>query len=201
MERVVAHSQIARMNPMAIRTILQSLLIALIGGVIGSYVTLNIRNPHPDNSRDEIVTRELVIVDDQHEPAARLTSSGGTTTLKFYGPDRKTALELGLGEKGARKYLHFIGRNEFGVVGLDSGPPHGEATLVLGDERWEGRIILGALRGDVIEGPNGVNEWGMQVRKPNASGSLFDICVRPSSAGYKASMRLERENGESWVVH
>lgn len=152
----------------SLRQLLTTVLTAIVGGIIGSLMTFSRLThelaPHEDTA-GRVATHELVILNERGTTVARLGPSEAGIALRFMAADGKPLLEIGVAQKGNAKFIHFF-QGERVVAALNSLPPNGESTLYLGDERWEAREILGALRPDTDQGTAGIDEWGLQLREP-----------------------------------
>jgi hypothetical protein len=183
---------------MALRELATTTVAALIGAVVGSLMTSWARPPER-GSRDSVSTHEVLILNSAGRPAARLGSGGDGATLRFF-VNSEPALEIGIDPKGENKFIHFFGKQHQVVAALNSLPPDGGSTLYLGDERWEGRIRLGALVTDMDYGRESIQDWGMQFRQPYSNRIPLSLLMQPFQKGYRAGVRIERESGEPWVA-
>jgi hypothetical protein len=183
---------------MALRQLATTAVTALIGGVVGALITSSVRSPER-GSLDSVSTHEMLILDNEGRPVARLGSGGDGPTLRFF-VNSEPALEVGIDATGKNKFIHFFGKQHRVVAALNSLPPDGESTLYLGDERCQSRISLGALLTDTDFGTESVEDWGLQFRKPCSNQIPLSILMQPSQNGYRARLRIEREKGEAWVA-
>ncbi len=188
---------------MTFKQLLGAASAAAFGAVAGSLITAALNRPGSVTS-GTILAREIVILDEYSHPAARLTSFGGSTVLRFYTAESTPAVDVGIADRGASRFVRFFGKGGGIVAALNSLPPHGESTLYIGDERWASRIIIGALQTD-IPGPQsgGVNDWGLQLRKPRSTQSLFSVLVKspPLEETATAGLLFVRSDGKVWTLH
>ena len=183
---------------MALRPLATTIVASLTGAVVGSLMTSSAQSPQRE-SRDRVTTHEVVILDDHGRAAARLGSGADGVTLRFF-VNSEPALEVGIDATGKNKFIHFFGKQHRIVAALNSLPPDGESLLYLGDERWQSRIRLGALLTDTDFGTESVDDWGLQFTKPYSNRSPLSILMQPFQQGYRATLRIERENGEAWTA-
>lgn len=151
-------------------------------------------------SAEKAEVRELVLLNEKNETAARLDSAGGRTVLRIYSNSASPALELGVDANRSTSFLHYFGPDGRVLAALNSSPPNGETTLYLGDQRWETRMIVGALRADAQSPRTGVEEWGVQIRTPGSRIPAFSVVsrqARPGSA-WGAGLRLTLASGKEW---
>jgi hypothetical protein len=146
-----------------------------------------------------IQLREVVLLNEKNEPAARLESNQGRTILRFFSKGSTPALEVGVDINRSTRFVHFFNDRGRVTAALNSSPPNGEATLYLGDGRWEGRTILGALRTDA-PGSAAVDEWGIQLRQPGSRSSIFSVVAKQNQtgSGWTAGLRLMLPGGREW---
>ena len=150
-----------------------------------------------------IEAREFVLLDENNQRAAVLESVGGRSALKVLRDNSALALELGVEKSRSSRFLTFIGKDHRVLAALNSLPPNGETTLYLGDERWETRIILGALQTD-MPATTGVNDWGLLFRRLGSTESLFNVHVQYDDdprLRSKAAIKLLRRGGSTWGVY
>jgi hypothetical protein len=178
---------------------LKTFLAALFGVCAGYFLSEHVSGVQGSH-RSRLETKELIVLDAHNKPAAQLASENGRTVLRFYGPGSSTALEVGVDERTA-KFVRLFGKDGRTVAALNSLPPNGEATLYLGDDRWETRLILGALRTDTDRGGEAVNDWGLEFRRPGSSQSLFNVLLRSGGSPLEATaaLRLIRSDGTVWT--
>jgi hypothetical protein len=165
-------------------------------GYFGAARVASVNAAGPD--RTEV--HELVLLDEKGRTAARLFSQNGRTTLSFYTKGDSLALELGVGIEPSVKFLHFFGADGRTIATLNSGPPYGETTLTLGDDRWETRMIIGALRPDTEPRGDGIDEWGAQIRRPGSRVPIFSVVSRPlgQDAMWAAGLHMLLPSGRIW---
>jgi len=172
---------------------------ALCGAVVGSLATPHFAPPR-SLEVESIEARRLTILDERGKVTARLASSGGSSVLSFYDSGMRRVLDVGVEDSGASRFIRLFDTNGEVVAGLNSLPPHGEATLYLGDDRWHSRIVIGALISDVAPAASGTAEWGLELRQPRSSRSLFTALVRTptDSSESTVGVSLVRPDGTLW---
>lgn len=180
--------------------VLLGVLSAAFGAVFGCAVARMSFTGQPSPS-ERIETRELVVLDEHRKAAATLGSIDGRTVLRFLDSNSRVQLEVGLQSARGERFVRMYGRDGRVLAALNSSTPNGETTLYLGDERWASRVVLGALRTDMEDGALGIEDWGLQFRRPGASGSLFSVLVKSASdpRSAEAHLRLARPDGTEWV--
>lgn len=179
------------------KTVLASISAATVG-VLAGFMLFGQRKA--ENLSETPKIRELTLLDEKGRTAATLSAFQGEAKLRFYSGG-EPALDVGVSGNESR-FVRFLGKHGRVLAALNSGPPNGEATLYLGDERWETRVILGALRSDVIPTADGVEEWGLKFRKPgSSSGALIQMLVESASDPSRATatIRLVRPDGSVWT--
>lgn len=174
---------------------------SLIGTVLGynfSSIPTSVRAAAPPR----IETKELVLLDDNGRPAARLSARNGGAVLQFYDGDGKTAVEIGAEVSGSLRFLRFLGSEGGLLAGLNSSPPLGGATLYLGDQRFQARIAVGALRSDVQPSMLGIDEWGIRIRRPGFVQPVFSVVTMPgiSPDKWETGLRIMRGDGKFWAA-
>jgi hypothetical protein len=129
-----------------------------------------------------------------------LESLNGRTALRFYDQNKLPALEVGVDTSSGTRFIRMLGRDGRLLAALNSLPPNGETTLYLGDERWGARIILGAIPSDDQAFTAGVNDWGLQCRKPGSPNPVFNLLLRSvgDTLRTSATIRLVRSDGSVW---
>lgn len=183
-------------------TLRQFIALAL-AAVLGAVISTPLRSPAQparQGGSDRVVTHELVVLNDNGRPAVTLAPSNDGTVLRFFGDDAKPALEVGVAKSDDSRFIHFFGKKGEIIAALNSLRPNGESTLYLGDERWEARVILGALRSDTDYGKQNINDWGLQFREPGTQRVPIGILVQPSRRGYEAGIRIDAGNGAVWTA-
>jgi len=183
---------------MSLRETLRFTSIAFGAAVSASLITTHLdRRTLPD----KVALRELVIVDEKKQPTAGIASYNGRTVLTFYSPNSpRPALEVGLEDGGATRFLRFFGGQGQVIAAID-GPSNGGSTLYLGDELRETRVTMGALQTD-IPAQGVVRDWGLVFRAPGYREALFNLIVKAPAAPQQptAAIRLVRSNGGIWTV-
>lgn len=173
-------------------------IAAVIGGLV-SYLLVS----HSSSARaappSRIETRELVLLNERSQVAARFRSENGRTVLTLYDGDSDPALEIGSDTVRGSRFVRMYSRTGKVLAAINSLPPNAESTLYLGDQRREARIVIGAIQSDV-QGTNPVNEWGIQIYRPAAVLPVFGVLVMPGAngSGYTAGLHLVKPNGEEW---
>jgi hypothetical protein len=185
------------------KAIFSLVIVAIVGGVVGSFFTAHIVTVVAADGPPKLTVRELVLVDENNKPAASLTSTGGRTVLSFLGPAGRQQVELGVDLKADLRFLYLLEKTGTrSNASLTSGPPHSEGTLALGDDFWEGKAVLGALRGDVAEKSDGPDmaDWGLQFHRSGEQGPVVAIVAPSKHSTGKVHIALSRPNGEYWIV-
>lgn len=118
-------------------------------GAIFGYVGATRANKVNAGGAEKAEVRELVVLNEKSEAAARLDSLDGRTVLRIYSSNASPALEFGVDVSRSTRFLHYFGPDGRVLAALNSSPPNGETTLYLGDEGWETRMIAGAIRADI----------------------------------------------------
>ncbi len=174
---------------------------AVIGGITGSLATGSLGTSTQPRSAT-LKARELVIVDENGRPAARLTSSGGETVLRFYTDGVTPAMEIGATRNPPSRFVRMMSRDGNIVAGLNSQPPDGHTTLALGDQRRPTRIVLGALGTADIPRDGTVDEWGLLFRTPGIPEPRLSVLIKSKDAARpSAAIRLIRPDGTEWTVY
>ncbi len=177
---------------------------SFIGTILGYGVASHSVAAQPATSA-RLETQELVLVNAAGRPEARLSAKNGGAVLEFYDQAGNTAVELGTERSGSVRLLRFLDPTGRVLAGLNSLPPSGEATLYLGDQRFQARIIIGALRSDgpVTNSPaDAIDEWGIQLRKPGSMRPVFSLVTAPAAipGKWETGMEILKANGKRWVA-
>jgi len=171
---------------------------AILGVVVGSLVS----GSHTHTATDErVVTKELVLVDDQDKPAARMQYADGKTILTFYSADSAPVLEVGIDRARTAQFVRFIDAGGTILASLNS-VPSGDSTLYLAEKRGGTRVILGALLPDMYRGLP-TNDWGLVFRKPGSRQPLIQMVVGSTekAADSTAGIYVYRPSGQAaWTV-
>ena len=172
---------------------------ALCGAIIGVLATVWLLQRSPAQ-QNHIKARSLTIVDERGSPAASLDASGGGAVLRFYDRNAHSVLEAGTARAGLDRFVRVLDGKGKILAALNSSPPYGETTLYLGDDRWTSRVIIGALPSDIDNESRGSDEWGVELRPPRSTQSLFAALVKASADGTeaRAGILLIRSDGRPW---
>jgi hypothetical protein len=174
---------------------------SLIGTLLGFCLA---PRPVTVNAADSprIETRELVLLGDHDKPAARLVARNGGAILQFYDSQGSTAVEVGFDASQQFRFLSFLDHNGWSLASLNSSPPKGESSLVLGDQTFIGRMIIGAIRSDVPSTTIGTDEWGIEIRRPGHVVPVVSIMTGPGSlpSKWRGGIYILRENGKAWTA-
>lgn len=180
----------------------QLFLAALLGGIVAS---LMIQGAYMTSSAvpQMIRAKEFALVDDRGKMRARLYSEGTETLLRYYTEEGEAALELSADRKGLYRQIVFFGRKGTIPVALNSTPPHGEGTLYLGSEMDGTRMIIGAFHSDMPASPGERSNWGIDLRAPFSSESLFRVLATPADGSLQsgAAVAVKRLTGRMWSVY
>ena len=174
-------------------------IAAISGAVGGSLISWNTVRAQPLKITT-IRTGELVLVDENDKPAARLSTVGGETTFRLYMANSQPGIEIGVDRLRGVKYINLLNGRGRPAASLKSLPPNGESDLVLGDERWDGRITLGALRTDTDFGKSAIDDWGLEVRGPSSRTPLVSILVSSVGVRSRAGFNIARVDGTRWTA-
>ncbi|MCZ2155773.1 MAG: hypothetical protein LC114_18050 [Bryobacterales bacterium] len=142
----------------------------------------------------ELTVRELKLAAADGQVAARLFADQRGAILEFIDPASKgTAIELGVRESG--RFLRVFSPEGKHVASIQSSPPDGASTLYLGDTILETRVLLGAIRSDVMydtTSQEGIEEWALQIRDPVHRHAVVQLLARPGSGPgqYRGSLQL-----------
>jgi len=182
----------------SVKIFLVAFSAAILGVVVGSFVSGS--RPHVA-THERVVTKELVLVDDQDKPAARMQYADGKTILTFYSADSTPALEVGIDRARTTQFVRFIDAGGTILASLNA-VPSGDSTLYLAEKRRGTRVILGALLPDMYLGLP-ANDWGLVFRKPGSRQSLIRMVVGSTekAADSTAGIYVYRPNGQAaWTV-
>jgi hypothetical protein len=174
-------------------------MVAVLLACFAATVSDALQDPLPTN---RIQTRELVLVDESGRPAATLSSSNGTTVLRFVEKG-KPVIEVGASSQPPFRFVRFLGEDGTVLSALNSVGRSGEASLYMGDQRSQSRVILGALASDMVGGQHqqkeGTDEWGLVLRDPRSRRSIVSAIVRslPESPA-EPGIRIVRPDGSVW---
>jgi hypothetical protein len=176
---------------------------AIFGAIFGYVGAIRVDRVHAAASAEKTEVRELVLLNEKGETTARLYSLEGRTVLRISSATGSPALELGVDNKRSTAFLRYFGLDGRVIAALNSSPPNGETTLYLGDNRWESRMIVGALRADTQPRNTGIEEWGMQIRSPGSRIPAFSAVSREAQpdSPWGAGLRLTLANGKEWEAH
>jgi hypothetical protein len=150
-----------------------------------------------------LVVRELVLVDENNKPAASLTSQKGRTVLAFFNAADKRQVELGFDQKSDEGFLYLLEKGGQRVnAALTSAPPHSEGTLALGDDFWQGKVVLGALRTDVVDpdARGDHDDWGLELHRSGNPYPDISLLAPPRASGSSVGISLRRANGTYWAA-
>lgn len=145
-------------------------------------------------SASELTVRELKLVAADGQVAARLSADQRGAILEFIDPASKgTAIELGVRESG--RFLRVFSPEGKHVASIQSSPPDGASTLYLGDTIFGTRVLLGAIRSDVMydtTSKEGIEEWALQIRDPIHRRAVVQLLARPGtgSGQYRGTLQL-----------
>jgi hypothetical protein len=178
------------------------IVAAFLGAFIGCILVGELRTVDAAGAA-KLTVRELVIVDENNRPSASLTSVKGRTVLTFFAPTGKRQVELGFDAVRDLRFLNLLERTGTrSNAALTSGPPHSEGSLSLGDDFWEGKVVLGALRGDVVEPADGpdTEDWGLAFHRYNESDPTVSILAPPKASSSRAEIRIRTATGAPWIA-
>ena len=139
---------------------LVGILISSIAGFLGGQFASD--RPIRAASPQVIQASRFELVDQSGVPVARWeTGPSQSVHLRFLSGREKVGLDIGLLESG-RPILTMNGRDEKIrlVMNLDQGD---KPMLIMGDERWEGRMHLGFIPADSGPSPDW-DHWGLGFR-------------------------------------
>jgi hypothetical protein len=181
-----------------VRDLTNVVLASLIGGLLGYTLASRAQEASAADVR-RIETKELVVLGDNGQPAARILARSGGASLEFYDSGGSKAVELGFEESQSMRFLTFLDHDGRILAGLNSSAPKGEATLYLGDGSLQTRMVIGAIRSDVEEP---ITDWGFQIRTPGSVIPVFSILTRPGRASkrWEAGIRILKEDGKVWTA-
>jgi hypothetical protein len=173
------------------------------GAVLGS-LSVVWMNRVQASTVEKLEIRQIVLLNENGRQAAQLESRNNRTALTFFAGDGTPALEVGVNSREQARFIHFFGKRGRLVAALNSLAPYGETTLVLGDERQETRIIVGAFQTDIdASHGKGVDDWGIEFRSLGSIRPLYTALMK--SPAYPAppivALRLVRSDGEEWTIH
>jgi hypothetical protein len=174
--------------------------IAALGAFFGNFAAMRIvRGPVAAPSRIE--AREFVLLNASGQVAARLSSEKGITGLRLFAGGSEPALEVGISESHDSRYITLFGKNGRITAALNSVAPDGGGTLYLGDDNWQARIMLGALRSDTPG--REPDDWGFLFRSPGSNQSLFSLVANhvPDTNRWITGMQMLRGDGTEWSAH
>jgi hypothetical protein len=177
---------------------------ATLGGVVGSILTAQFTTAKAADTRT-IAVHELVLLNDQNNKAASLTSVDGKSVLSFFDRSGKPDVEVGVDLRDGSRFLVFRGEKGSVTAAISSKPPHSEATLALGDDSWEGKVVLGAFQSDTPGMPQ-ADDWGLRLWRTGELHPAFDLLVEQKSVAeqrgrqLRTSMSIPRSDGTYWSV-
>lgn len=179
--------------------ILVATFASVIGGIVGSLASPLLSKTHAGGAPDLVVAKEILLLDERGQPAARLMRSSGSTLLRFYNADSSVAVEIGTRQQSPDRYLAFFGKNGQPLASLYTAP-NGDTNLSLRNESARTHIVLGAFPSDEpTDEPT--REWGLQVWGGSV-GPMFSALVKaskdltPSTAG----VLVRQKDGKAWGV-
>jgi len=184
------------------KSILLIFAAAAVGGIAGSILTAQFTTAKAADTRT-IAVHELVLLNDQNKKAASLTSADGESVLSFFDHNGKPGVEVGVDLRDGSRFLVFRGEQGSATVAISSKPPHSEATLELGDDSWEGKVVLGAFQSDTPGTPE-ADDWGLRLWRTGELYPAFDLLVpRKNMGGQKGrqlrtSMSIRQQDGAYW---
>jgi len=173
------------------------LMSSLIGTMLG--YALASRAPIAATEAQRVETKELVVIGEAGRPVARIAGRSGGAVLEIYDGTGNKAVELGFEEVGSSRFLRLLNRDGRVLAGLSSSAPKGAATLYLGDEDLQGRIVVGAIRTDVEEP---INDWGMEIQRRGSPVPAFSLFTMPGRAPntWSTGIRIIKEDGKAWTA-
>ena len=152
------------------------ILLSLVCGYFGAWLE---RKAHSRDSSVSSVIRsqrfELVGPIGQTIGVWNLDEHGNTI-LTFLDGRSHAAASIGLRNMGPNSYsspiMEFVASDGKPRIVIELQQPREQPTIGLGDERWEGRMMLGFIASDYVSPED--SDWGLQFRHPNlASMGVF----------------------------
>lgn len=182
---------------------MRQIFLTGIAACIGAIAGIAFMTAWPSRSEafatpGNIRTRQLEVVDENQRVTARIRSEKGHAVLEFLSGEHavvQIGTEEGLG--GGAQFVRLLGTGGRLVAAINALPPDGAATLYLGDERQEARIILGAFVTDI---PGRVDDWGLQIRSQKPLETLLTILAKTPRDGQRPTVALSmrRSDGRVW---
>jgi hypothetical protein len=149
-------------EPSSMRLFLTVLCSSVIGAVVSLY--LYTRLFAQPLTTDPVVTKLLVLMDQENRPAVRMASVNGETRMDFLANGNIPVLSLRVNRDNRSGLIAFMGDQNRGIAGIQVRP-NSESTFFLGDSGMEGRVLLGATGNDAGED---TEMWGMRVQSYKA---------------------------------
>jgi len=104
---------------------------------------------------------------------------GGDARMRFFTKRHPSGLDLGVLPDG-RPFVRMYGKdgNKRIVLELEGSD---RPVLGMGDERWEGRVVLGYIQPDALS--PGWDQWGLLFRAPGSERPVAGLGMLPDSGG------------------
>jgi hypothetical protein len=121
----------------------------------------------------------------------------GRSALSFLGSDQKEVITLGL-QPDKSPILNMMGKE--GKIRLTIRLGTGDKPVLgMGDEKWEGRVILGYIEPDVRSERD--DDWGLLFRAPGLGSALASIGVTSGpSLATSGHLAVRSSSGKQWSV-
>jgi len=158
---------------MSLRRVIMPALAAACG-FLGGWAATWLQSVEAQDSAAVVRASRIELIDTSGNTKAILGMNpvAKTTTLSFFADDGKALASFGL--RSELPFIQLFGGDEKprATLALDTvHKPH----LVFGDGVVEGRVVLGALGGDVLPDDPTINEWVLQFRDRSDHSVVIDI--------------------------
>jgi len=117
------------------------------------------------------------------------------TRVNFFGQKKDKVAAFGVSQQGS-PFLNLAGKDGISRAILYVTEEQQKPALVLSDEKWEGRILLGFIQSDYPSPAE--DDWGLLFRAPS-TGTLANIGVVKRD-GKLSGIATIRGSGKTWTA-
>lgn len=172
------------------------LILATISGFVGGYISSRMQSVSASTT-DVLRASRFELVDESgRRIGAWERDSKGRSVITFVGKDGNELTTLGLANDSP--FLNMAGRDGKVCLTLHLGRAD-KPLLGMGDENWEGRVLLGFIEHDVPSRHG--DDWGLLFRAPGSLPDLASIGTTSNSAGVRSGrLSVRSSTGKRWSV-
>jgi hypothetical protein len=172
------------------------LFTAGLCGFLGSLISGRLQPARAESPETVRASRvELVGASGKPRAILSLNSRGSEPTLSFFTEDGKEVASVGLssdlpmirfrGTDGKLRAAFQLTARQRPVIGL-------------GDETWEGRVILGAIEGDAPSLGSGDTDWGLSFTgaPPDRAQAVIGLMHSLSGRSFSGTLAVQDSKGK-----